>query len=171
MTAMQGCMEADESEKEADDDWSPKRESQMDERMNRPTPPTRPLAKATTTTTTTKETKKIDMYKVSIDQIDDSSAGALQNSLYMFRDFLDHHVVAQHLRREWAWDERLSHVIEIFIQPKVKHAISIQRRSLRIISTRSCSQATGSCSTRSWTSFVRSSPGCQTQSKENQSTG
>ena len=83
MTAMQGCMEADESEKEADDDWSPKRESQMDERMNRPTPPTRPLAKATTKTTTTKETKKIDMYKVSIDQIDDSSAGALQNSLLL----------------------------------------------------------------------------------------
>ena len=29
------------------------------------------------------------MYKVNIDQIDDSSAGALQNSLYLFRDFLE----------------------------------------------------------------------------------
>ena len=37
------------------------------------------------------ETKKtIDMCKVNIEhQLDDSSAGALQNSLYLFRDFLE----------------------------------------------------------------------------------
>ena len=29
------------------------------------------------------------MYKVNIDQLDDGSAGALQNSLYLFKDFLE----------------------------------------------------------------------------------
>ena len=91
MKAMQGCMEADESaeddesEDEAEGDLSPKRESHTDKRMSRPTPPTRTLTKATTKMKTTKETKRIDMYKVSIDQIDDSSAGALQNSLMRAR--------------------------------------------------------------------------------------
>ena len=33
--------------------------------------------------------KTIDMYKVNIDQLDDGSAGALQNSLYLFKDFLE----------------------------------------------------------------------------------
>ena len=91
MKAMQGCMEADESaeddesEDEAEGDLSPKRESHTDKRMSRPTPPTRTHTKATTKMKTTKETKRIDMYKVSIDQIDDSSAGALQNSLMRAR--------------------------------------------------------------------------------------
>ena len=158
MKAMQGCMEAEESEEddepedEAERQWSPKRESQTDERKSRPTPPTRAIAKASTKETkTTKETRRIDMYKVSIDQIDDSSAGALQNSLYMFRDFLEQANIPEkegdeiddkNLRmavNKWCkgkatiitslrntfgesgrGDERLQHVIEIFIQPKVK---------------------------------------------------
>ena len=86
MTRCMGTAEPDDVPDEHEE-WSPTRIDTVKTetgRIARPTPPTRPPA------TKTMETKRtIDMYKVNIDQLDDGSAGALQNSLYLFKDFLE----------------------------------------------------------------------------------
>ena len=146
MKEMLRCMHGDKKGEVPDEpeEWRP-REPTKTERPTHVTPPTRPPAKPT-------ETKKtIDMYKVNIDQLDDSSAGALQNSLYLFRDFLEQADIPEKggdpvqdknlklavnkwckakapiitsLRNTFgeggSGEERLGHVIDIFIQPKIK---------------------------------------------------
>jgi hypothetical protein len=145
---MKRCMHGEEQGDVPDEpeEWSPMRGAPVKtERTTRPTPPTRPP-------TTLMDTKKaIDMYKVNIDQLDDSSAGALQNSLYLFRDFLEQADIPEKggdpiqdknlklavnkwckakapiitsLRNTFgeggSGEDRLGHVIDIFIQPKIK---------------------------------------------------
>lgn len=78
---------------EEPEEWSPTRVETVEaetDRPTRPTPPTRPPAM---TTTETKRT--IDMCKVNTYHLDGSSAGALQNSLYLFRDFLEQDDIPQ----------------------------------------------------------------------------
>jgi hypothetical protein len=86
MTRCMGTAEPDDVPEEHEE-WSPTRIDTVKTEtghITRPTPPTRPPA------TKRMETKKtIDMYKVNIDQLDDGSAGALQNSLYLFKYFLE----------------------------------------------------------------------------------